>query len=146
VADAPLRLTPTEFRVLDLLVRNTGVVQSFRKLLAILESRDPDGDSGETVLSVGSVRIELPTRQVSVGGSVVPLTPREFDLLVLLARRPGTVVHREQIIGEVWPATGRVTAQRTLDVHIASLRGKLRLPALIETVRGVGYRLAAPAT
>jgi hypothetical protein len=65
---------------------------------------------------------------------------------VLLARRPGTVVHREQIIGEVWPATGRVTAQRTLDVHIASLRGKLRLPALIETVRGVGYRLTAPAT
>ncbi|MEW2131612.1 response regulator transcription factor [Streptomyces sp. NPDC005435] len=97
-----------------------------------------------TALLLGPVRIELPTRQVSVGGAVVPLTRKEFDLLALLAQRPGVVFRREQIISEVWRTSWEGTG-RTLEVHVASLRSKLRLPALIETVRGVGYRLVAPA-
>ncbi|MEU3526654.1 response regulator transcription factor [Streptomyces sp. NPDC038707] len=104
---------------------------------------DP-GASGETALLLGPVRIELPTRQVSVDGTVIPLTRKEFDLLALLAQRPGVVFRREQIISEVWRTSWEGTG-RTLEVHVASLRAKLRLPALIETVRGVGYRLVAPA-
>ncbi|MEV4338647.1 response regulator transcription factor [Streptomyces sp. NPDC049590] len=100
--------------------------------------------SGETALLLGPVRIELPTRQVSVDGTVIPLTRKEFDLLALLAQRPGVVFRREQIISEVWRTSWEGTG-RTLEVHVASLRAKLRLPALIETVRGVGYRLVAPA-
>ncbi|MFC5957833.1 response regulator transcription factor [Streptomyces pratens] len=100
--------------------------------------------SGEAELWIGSVRIELPTRQVSVNGVVVPLTRKEFDLLALLAQRPGVVFRREQIISEVWRTSWEGTG-RTLEVHVASLRAKLRLPALIETVRGVGYRLVEPA-
>ena len=92
----------------------------------------------------GPVHIELPTRQVSVDGSVVQLTRKEFDLLALLAQRPGVVFRREQIISEVWRTSWEGTG-RTLEVHVASLRAKLRMPALIETVRGVGYRLVAPA-
>ena len=92
---------------------------------------------------LGSVLIELPTRQVSVDGSVVQLTRKEFDLLALLAQRPGVVFRREQIISEVWRTSWEGTG-RTLEVHVASLRSKLRMPALIETVRGVGYRLVAP--
>ncbi|MFK0256112.1 response regulator transcription factor [Streptomyces sp. NPDC090445] len=96
------------------------------------------------VVRVGPVSIELPTRRVSVDGSDVPLTRKEFDLLALLAQRPGVVFRREQIISEVWRTSWEGTG-RTLEVHVASLRSKLRMPALIETVRGVGYRLVPPA-
>ncbi|MEU7384498.1 MULTISPECIES: response regulator transcription factor [unclassified Streptomyces] len=100
--------------------------------------------AGETILRLGAVLVELPTRQVSVDGAVVQLTRKEFDLLALLAQRPGVVFRREQIISEVWQTSWEGTG-RTLEVHVASLRSKLRTPALIETVRGVGYRLVAPA-
>ncbi|MFG3104338.1 response regulator transcription factor [Streptomyces sp. NPDC048182] len=101
------------------------------------------GTAGEDVLRLGPVRIDLPTRQVTVGDSAVQLTRKEFDLLALLAQRPGVVFRREQIISEVWRTSWEGTG-RTLEVHVASLRAKLRMPALIETVRGVGYRLVAP--
>ncbi|ARH93519.1 MULTISPECIES: response regulator transcription factor [Streptomyces] len=105
----------------------------------------PDEESGaDDALRLGAVTVELPTRQVSVDGATVPLTRKEFDLLALLAQRPGVVFRREQIISEVWRTSWEGTG-RTLEVHIASLRAKLRMPALIETVRGVGYRLVVPA-
>ncbi|MFF8018408.1 response regulator [Streptomyces sp. NPDC007929] len=104
-----------------------------------------DTSSGiETELRLGPVHIELPNRRVSVDGAVIQLTRKEFDLLALLAQRPGVVFRREQIISEVWQTSWEGTG-RTLEVHVASLRAKLRMPALIETVRGVGYRLVAPA-
>ncbi|OEV04664.1 response regulator transcription factor [Streptomyces oceani] len=102
-----------------------------------------DTDSG-TVLRLGTARIELPTRRVSVAGTEVALTRKEFDLLAMLAQRPGVVFRREQIISEVWRTSWTGTG-RTLEVHVASLRSKLGIPALIETVRGVGYRLVVPA-
>ncbi|MEU8349086.1 MULTISPECIES: response regulator transcription factor [unclassified Streptomyces] len=105
---------------------------------------DGDNPAGEAEpLRLGPVHIELPTRRVLVEGMHVPLTRKEFDLLALLAQRPGVVFRREQIISEVWRTSWAGTG-RTLEVHIASLRSKLRMPALIETVRGVGYRLVAP--
>jgi DNA-binding response OmpR family regulator len=114
------------------------------------ESADgPADESGSTgpagsTLRLGAVVVELPTRQVSVDGVAVALTRKEFEVLALLAQRPGVVFRREQIISEVWRTSWEGTG-RTLEVHIASLRGKLGLPALIETVRGVGYRLVVPA-
>ncbi|MEU6405705.1 response regulator transcription factor [Streptomyces sp. NPDC046985] len=107
-------------------------------------AHEETGGAGEDALRLGAVRIELPTRQVSVDGTVIQLTRKEFDLLALLAQRPGVVFRREQIISEVWRTSWEGTG-RTLEVHVASLRSKLRMPALIETVRGVGYRLVAPA-
>ncbi|MGY1438405.1 response regulator transcription factor [Streptomyces reniochalinae] len=101
-----------------------------------------DGTGAAGTIRLGAVTIELPTRQVSVDGATVPLTRKEFDLLALLAQRPGVVFRREQIISEVWRTSWEGTG-RTLEVHVASLRAKLQRPALIETVRGVGYRMAA---
>ena len=95
-------------------------------------------------LRLGPVAIELPTRRVTVDGEPVTLTRKEFDLLALLAGRPGVVFRREQIISEVWRTAWEGTG-RTLEVHVASLRSKLRVPAMIETVRGVGYRLVVPS-
>jgi DNA-binding response OmpR family regulator len=105
---------------------------------------DPGAGGPAEPLRLGPVLIELPTRRVSVDGVCVPLTRKEFDLLALLAQRPGVVFRREQIISEVWRTSWEGTG-RTLEVHIASLRSKLSMPALIETVRGVGYRLVTPA-
>ncbi|MFD5635467.1 response regulator transcription factor [Streptomyces sp. NPDC059445] len=107
-------------------------------------AHDDGSAPGEDLVLLGPVRIELPNRQVTVDGSAVQLTRKEFDLLALLAQRPGVVFRREQIISEVWRTSWEGTG-RTLEVHVASLRSKLRMPALIETVRGVGYRLVAPA-
>ncbi|MFI9720185.1 response regulator transcription factor [Streptomyces sp. NPDC052396] len=102
------------------------------------------GDQSPPPLRLGPLTIELPTRRVAVHGVTVPLTRKEFDLLALLAQRPGVVFRREQIISEVWRTSWEGTG-RTLEVHIASLRSKLRMPALIETVRGVGYKIVVPA-
>ena len=104
---------------------------------------DAAAPAADEALRLGPVTIELPTRRVSVDGTPVQLTRKEFDLLALLAQRPGVVFRREQIISEVWRTSWEGTG-RTLEVHVASLRSKLRMPALIETVRGVGYRLVTP--
>ncbi|MBL0777416.1 response regulator transcription factor [Streptomyces albidoflavus] len=106
---------------------------------------DPEGTAAPApgTLVIGAVQVDLPTRRVSVDGEVVALTRKEFDLLALLVQRPGVVFRREQIISEVWRTSWEGTG-RTLEVHVASLRSKLCRPALIETVRGVGYRLVDP--
>ncbi|NBM14121.1 response regulator transcription factor [Streptomyces sp. GC420] len=106
-------------------------------------SGEEAGQAAESELRFGAVSVELPTRRVLVDGTAVQLTRKEFDLLALLAQRPGVVFRREQIISEVWRTSWEGTG-RTLEVHVASLRSKLRMPDLIETVRGVGYRLVAP--
>jgi DNA-binding response OmpR family regulator len=93
---------------------------------------------GEMV--AGVVRVDPATRLVHVGGSPVTLTRKEFDLLALLAGQPGVVFRREQIISHVWNTTSSSTG-RTLEVHVASLRSKLGPSVVIETVRGLGYRL-----
>jgi DNA-binding response OmpR family regulator len=97
-----------------------------------------DGD-GRTVV-VGPVTIDLAGRTVHVGTDPVALTRREFDLLAALSRQPGLVYRREQLVAEVW-GTYDASAERTLEVHIGSLRAKLGDHALIETIRGVGYRV-----
>ncbi|MFF4580560.1 response regulator transcription factor [Streptomyces sp. NPDC001389] len=108
------------------------------------EPAAPGEATGPGLVRLGPVAVELPTRRVTVNGGDVPLTRKEFDLLALLAQRPGVVFRREQIISEVWRTSWEGTG-RTLEVHVASLRAKLGMPALIETVRGVGYRLVTPA-
>ncbi|MEU1376661.1 response regulator transcription factor [Streptomyces triculaminicus] len=108
------------------------------------EAGRPAEPGGPEALRLGPLTIELPNRRVFVDGAGVPLTRKEFDLLALLAQRPGVVFRREQIISEVWRTSWEGTG-RTLEVHVASLRSKLRMPALIETVRGVGYKIVVPA-
>lgn len=117
---------------------------------AVGDEREPEAltagvpDPADEPVRFGPVVIEPAFRQVEVDGVPVTLTRKEFDLLSLLAQRPGVVFRREQIISEVWRTNWEGTG-RTLEVHVASLRAKLGLPALIETVRGVGYRLVVPA-
>jgi DNA-binding response OmpR family regulator len=93
-------------------------------------------------VACGDVLIDVERRSVTRLGAPVQLTRKEFDLLALLARQPGVVFRREQIISEVWQSTWD-GCHRTLEVHVAAVRAKTGTASLIETVRGVGYRLAA---
>ena len=78
---------------------------------------------------------------MTVAGDEVALTPKEYELLVALARRPGTVVAREDLMREVW-RTEWFGATKTLDMHVSTLRRKLGdAGADITTVRGVGFRM-----
>ncbi len=90
----------------------------------------------------GELRIDDSRHSVEVGGELVTLTLTEYRLLHFLAKRPGVVRTRDQIVDAVHGA-GTVLSSRAVDVHVAALRRKLgELGPLVETVRGVGYRLA----
>ncbi len=94
----------------------------------------------EAVRSFGPLRVDLYQRKVTVHNRIVTLTRKEFDLLALLSGRPGMVFTREVIMREVWGHDGSGDT-RTLGVHITGLRKKLQTPHMIETVRGIGFRL-----
>ncbi|MYX35613.1 MULTISPECIES: response regulator transcription factor [unclassified Streptomyces] len=126
----------------ELLARIHAVCR--RKAQEASTGPEAEGAPAPDVIGLGPVRVEMATRKVTVGDEPVALTRKEFDLLAMLAQRPGVVFRREQIISEVWRTSWEGTG-RTLEVHVASLRSKLRLPSLIETVRGVGYRLVVPS-
>ncbi|MGC5329099.1 response regulator transcription factor [Micromonospora sp. DT62] len=91
------------------------------------------------LIEVGPVRVDVSARTVTVGGRPVALTRKEFDVLLSLARQPGVAVARERILLDAWGSTWG--DGHTVEVHVGSLRGKLGDPGLVETVRGVGYRL-----
>ncbi|MGW0771188.1 winged helix-turn-helix domain-containing protein [Streptomyces sp. NPDC002676] len=90
----------------------------------------------------GPPALDLRTRQVSVDGRVVALTPKEFGILECLAADPGRVMSRQQILERAWDARW-YGPTKVLDVHIAALRRKLGVPGPIETVYEHGFRLGA---
>jgi DNA-binding response OmpR family regulator len=98
-----------------------------------------EGDDERT--GPGPLVVDRRTRQVWVGGEQVALTPKEFELLALLAEDAGAVYSRQEILGRVWDEHYDGPT-KTLDVHVATLRRKLGDPAWIQTLRGVGFRLA----
>ena len=103
-----------------------------------------NGDGHPPVIEVGTLTIDRRTRRVSLDGTAVALTPKEFDLLAFLAGDPGAVRPRQELLENVWDPHW-YGPTKTLDVHVASLRKKLGDPGWIETVRGVGFRLRAQA-
>ena len=102
------------------------------------EPATPKSESGNE-LQYGPIRIQPDKHRISCGGSEVVLTAQEFKLLELLIKHPGRVFTREQVLNRAWGDDGFVT-DRTIDVHIRSLRRKFGDLEFIETVRGVGYR------
>jgi DNA-binding response OmpR family regulator len=91
------------------------------------------------VIVAGRLRIDVPARAVTLDSREIALTRKEFDILLSLARHPGLVITRDRILLDVWQTTW--VARHTVEVHVGSLRTKLGEPRLIESVRGVGYRL-----
>ena len=99
--------------------------------------------TGEAVTCFGEIEIDRGARVVRRGGREIPLTPKEFDLLLALVDREGDVASRVDLMAEVWGYSAAVLS-RTVDTHVAELRRKLELdssePKHIITVRKVGYR------
>jgi DNA-binding response OmpR family regulator len=89
---------------------------------------------------LGELEIDRRAHKVLVGGEPIDLTPKEFALLALLAEDAGAVRTRGEILDQVWDPHW-YGPTKTLDVHVASLRKKLGDPGIIETVRGVGFRV-----
>jgi DNA-binding response OmpR family regulator len=122
----------------DYLVKPFGIAELCARIDAVMRRVRP---AAPPALAVGDLRIDVARRLVtSADGSAIELTRKEFELLAALVRQPDIVVSRERLLIEVWknPWPG---AQRTLDVHIATLRSKLGDRKVIRTVHGVGYRL-----
>ncbi len=86
------------------------------------------------------VRLDHDAREATLAGRPLSLSRKEFDLLSMLVRAQGAAVTREALMQGIWDTTW-IGASRTLDVHVSSLRAKLDRPGVIETVRGVGYRM-----
>ena len=95
------------------------------------------------IMERGPLRVDIRSRRVYVEEREIELTPKEFDLLALLAKDPGAVVSRARIFEDVWE-TSWYGGTKTIDVHVAALRKKLGHPSWIETVRGIGLRLHLP--
>jgi len=91
-------------------------------------------------LAAGDVELDRAARAVTVAGEPVELTSREFDLLAALLAHPGVVLSRDRLLELVWQGEF-AGGTRTVDVHVAQLRGKLGRPGLVETVRGAGYKV-----
>jgi two-component system OmpR family response regulator len=117
------------------------------RLRAVLRRQPPSSASHTATLSFGALEAETETRHARVNGSPLPLTASEFNMLVALIRSGARVATKEELSLKV---LGRVRQpyDRSIDVHVSNLRQKLQAvdsTAEIETVRGLGYRLKAPA-
>ena len=132
----------------DYVVKPFGFRELVARIRAVLrrvaDTAGAPGTDRASAATIGGLTVDRRSRRVHVDGEEIHLTPKEFDLLARLADDPGAAVRREQILEEVWDEHWWGPT-KTLDVHIASLRKKLGNPALISTVRGVGYRLEQPA-
>jgi DNA-binding response OmpR family regulator len=129
----------------DYLVKPFSVAQLEARVRAVLRRGSP-GDL-EGALLVGALRIDAAAREVELDGERLDLSPKEFDLLRVLAERAGEVVSKRELMAEVWrePYGG---SDRTVDVHLSWLRSKLgetaQEPRYLRTVHGVGVKLVDP--
>jgi DNA-binding response OmpR family regulator len=132
----------------DYVVKPFTTAQLAARVRAILR-RTSGGAPEPERITIGDLEIDAPAREVVLAGSNLDLSPKEFDLLLLLARRTGEVVSKRDMLAEVWrePWGG---SERTVDVHLSWLRRKLgetaAEPRYLRTVFGVGVKLVDPTT
>lgn len=124
----------------DYLVKPFGMMEMVSRIKAVLRRSSPKKPSD--VLRAGEISLDKAKHLVSVAGTDVRLTLKEFELLRLFMEQPAAVFSRDHLLSSVW-GTDYLGETRTVDVHVGTLRTKLgQAGAMIETVRGVGYRLA----
>lgn len=130
----------------DYVVKPFALRELLARVRAAVRRRAVAAAKPPGVLFRGDLRIEPERRRASVGNIELHLRPKEFGLLVTMALEPGRVFERQELLDEVWGSDVFVD-ERTVDVHISWLRGKLQLAGLAEdcirTVYGAGYRFVA---
>jgi len=136
------RVVGLELGADDYIVKPFGLRELIARIRAVWRRTSVRGQR-HGPLRVGTLEVDERSRSATLEGRELELTPKEFDLLAALARDPGAVVDRRRLLEEVWD-TSWLGSSKTIDVHVAALRRKLRDPHWIETVRGIGFRLRAP--
>jgi len=144
VGDEPEKVAALDAGADDYVQKPFGIDELLARLRALLRRATP---SGEPVLEVGELVIDLEKRLVTVGGRRVQLTPNEFDLLRVLVQNEGKLMTHPAILREVWgPAYS--TESHYLHVYVSQLRRKLEddpaRPRYLLTEAGAGYRLVNP--
>ncbi len=118
-------------------IRPRLLLSRIKALMRRKESSRPAISAGQ--LDFGALKIDPQSYQVTIDGEIVPLAKKEFEVIMLLASKPGKVFTREEMFQKVWGYTVPI-ASRTIDVHISKLREKVG-ERFIKTLKGVGYKL-----
>jgi two-component system, OmpR family, response regulator RegX3 len=141
------RIVGLELGADDYVVKPFSAREVVARIRAVLRRIDAPGATTGGAVEIGDVRLDPDRREVTKAGKPVELSRKEFELLHLLMRNAGSVMKREQLIDEVWDVNW-FGSTKTLDVHVSGLRKKLgddsADPRYLHTVRGVGFRFAAP--
>jgi two-component system, OmpR family, response regulator RegX3 len=132
------RVVGLELGADDYVVKPFSVRELIARIRAVMRRTTSHPQDGP--LHVGALVVDVRARRARLGGRELDLTPKEFDLLTALASDAGAAISRRRLLEEVWE-TNWYGSSKTIDVHVASLRRKLGDPGVIETVRGVGFRL-----
>lgn len=135
----------------DYITKPFGVAELLARVNAVLRrssgheerEREEVMDVSENQISLGALVIYPDKYEVTLNGESISLRPKEFEVLLYLARKPGVVMTRDDLMNAVW-GFDYIGGQRTVDVHVSSLRKKLELDpesVHIDSIRGVGYKL-----
>lgn len=134
----------------DYITKPFGVAELLARVSAVLRRTSSEEgkvtESNDKVITAGDLSIFPERYEVILNGESVPLRPKEFEVLLYLVQRPGMVITRDDLMNVVW-GFDYIGGQRTVDVHVSSLRKKLELgqqSVQIESIRGVGYKLVMP--
>jgi two-component system, OmpR family, response regulator RegX3 len=136
------RVVGLELGADDYVVKPYGLRELIARIRAVTRRAVSTGGT-DGPLRAGELEVDERARRATLAGRELELTPKEFELLAALARDPGAALSRQRLLAEVWQ-TSWYGSSKTIDVHVAALRRKLGDPGLIETVRGVGFRLRVP--
>jgi len=141
--DEPDRVRGLALGADDYLTKPFSPQELVLRVGAILRRMASTPTTPADILAIGPIHIDRSEHRVLVDGAIVDLTPTEYKLLLMLAERRGRVQARGHLLETVWEAAPDIQT-RTVDMHVQRLRAKLgSAGALIETVRGFGYRLKA---
>jgi DNA-binding response OmpR family regulator len=144
-ADETDRVVGLELGADDYVVKPFSPKELVARVRAVLRRSAAAADGGEEVLRVVDVEVDLPRMRVLVGGRAVELTPTEFRLLATLAREPGRVFTRSQLL-DALHGVAFESYERAIDAHVKNIRRKIEpehgRPRYVLTVHGVGYRFA----
>ncbi|WP_068786498.1 response regulator transcription factor [Paenibacillus phocaensis] len=133
----------------DYITKPFGVAELLARVAAVLrrstgqEERDKPVQQENSQIALGALTIYPEKYEVTLNGEAITLRPKEFEVLLYLARKPGVVMTRDDLMNAVW-GFDYIGGQRTVDVHVSSLRKKLELDPQsvhIDSIRGVGYKL-----
>ncbi len=127
----------------DYVTKPFSLEEMLARIRAVLRRTDPSRGVGQT-FAFGDLHVDMASLKARRGGEIIDLSTREAGIVQYFAANPGRVIAREELYRQIWNDTFSDLGTRTVDMHIAKLRGKIEIdpasPQIIQTVRGAGYR------